>query len=157
MLLYNDLVAVIRYDDKTGIFTWIAGKNTGEIAGCLRADGYRMIRLGGILYYAHRLAWFFHNKEMPRQFIDHVNGDKSDNRIDNLRAVSVRVNTENQRGARVDNKSSGLLGVQRNHSGWQACITAYGKRRCLGTFKTPEEAHAVYLSAKRKIHEGCTI
>lgn len=82
-----------------------------------------------------------------------INGVRSDNRWANLRMVSRSVNNQNQRRARKDNKS-GLLGVRPNRARWAASIFVYGKKHHLGTYDTAEEAHAVYIKAKRGLHVG---
>jgi hypothetical protein len=91
--------------------------------------------------------------------IDHINGNGLDNRRSNLRVVTRSENMQNQRKARADNKSSGLLGVSWHKPGrnWTAQITIAGKRTHLGIFDTSSEAHAAYLSAKRNLHDFCVI
>ncbi len=144
---------LLDYSPSTGALTW---KKTGAAAGCVRGGKYRVIRLAGSLYYAHRIALAIHSGEDPDGVVDHINGDGLDNRAINLRAVSVRVNSQNTRKAHSDSES-GFLGVQRNHKAWQAIICTGGKRTPLGTFKTPEEAHAAYLIAKAKKHSDSAI
>jgi hypothetical protein len=149
----------LSYDSESGVLTWRVGSRAGKEAGCLRSNGgkYRVVRVANVLLYAHRLAWLLHYGAQPRQVIDHINGDGSDNRIANLRDVSPVVNSQNQRKAKSNNKKSGLLGVQRNHKGWQAVISIKGERKCLGTFKTPELAYERYIEMKRQAHVGCTL
>ena len=153
------LKELLVYEPDTGCLRWrvVSRKTKDGYAGCFRKDGYRMVRVDGVLMYAHRIVWAIHTGNMPNQFIDHINGDKLDNRIENLRDVSIATNSRNQRKARSDNQMTKMLGVQQNHSGWQACITTDGKRKCLGTYKSPIEAHQAYVNAKRKLHDGCTL
>lgn len=66
------------------------------------------------------------------------------------------MNTQNKKRARADS-TTGLLGVSRNHGGFKAAIQINGKRKTLGTFKTPEKAYEAYLDAKREHHEGNTL
>lgn len=108
---------------------------------------------------AHRLVWLHLYGEWPEHGIDHINGRRSDNTAANLRSVPQSENVQNQRKARRDNKSTGLLGVSRpsGRSKYRAQIMAQGRNRYLGYFDTPEEAHAAYLAAKRQLHPGCTI
>ena len=120
-----------------------------------------VIRVGGARHYAHRLAWLFATGEWPKETIDHINGDRGDNRIANLRDVPRRINCENQRKARSVNRV-GLLGVSRatgNRPGkpYTAFIGVRGKSVGLGYFPTAELAHEAYLAAKRRLHEGCSI
>lgn len=151
----------LDYDPQTGVFTWKfrASKriHVGDTAGYDGRSGYRRIRFDGVDYEAHRLAWLHVHGEWPAQFIDHINGVRSDNRIANLRAASPSVNAQNQRRARSDN-TSGALGVQKTTGGaYRAHIGVRGKQVHLGTFPSRELAHSVYLKAKRYFHEGCTL
>lgn len=144
----------LDYSPATGEFRW---KQSGKRAGCRREDGYVMIRYEGVLRYAHRMAWSMIYGVDPSEHIDHINGVKGDNRISNLRDVSNQINAQNCRSAIRPSNKSGYRGVWVNGDKWQAVITLDGKRHCLGTYKTPEDAHHVYLAAKRRLHEGCTI
>lgn len=144
---------VIECDAATGEMRW---RVSGKKAGCKRKDGYLVVRIDRVLYFSHRLMWMHVHGYMPLMVIDHLNGVRDDNRIENIRDVSASINLQNQRKSRK-NTSSSLLGVQKNHGGWQALIWFDKKRYCLGTFKTPEEAHKRYLEKKREIHMGCTI
>lgn len=157
MLTAERLREVLDYDPATGVMTWRNTVKTRKTAGCKRRDGYVVIRIDDVLYYRHRLAWLYVFGIEPTYTIDHINGIQGDDRFDNLRDVPIAINSQNQRKASPRNKSNGLLGVQRNHGGWQGHITVKGKRMLLGTYKTPQEAHQAYLRAKRELHEGCTI
>lgn len=108
---------------------------------------------------AHRLAWMHFYQEDPPKLIDHINGEKTNNRIKNLRAGDKVLNAQNQRRAQANNKSSGLLGVAfiRHVRKFAAYIDKGGQRKYLGWFDDKSEAHAAYLKAKRELHEGCTI
>ena len=154
------------YDYATGLITWRVRVNSyrgkvkpGVEAGIARPDGRIKIGLKGKEYFAHRIAWLMFYGTHPIHEVDHINGDPSDNRICNLREVVHSVNIENQRKARVDNKSCGMLGVSFNKRAgkFSAQIRANGKKRHLGLFLTAEEAHEVYVEAKRQLHLGCTI
>lgn len=156
------LKELFSYDPETGAFTRLKRVATstriGEVAGCVNlANRYVYITISKRSYLAHRLAWLYMTGDWPAQQIDHLDGERANNRWSNLRQVTNKVNGQNQRRARVDNKSCGLLGVRRNHHRWQAGIQVDGKRINLGMFATPEEAHAAYVNAKRVLHEGCTL
>lgn len=157
MLTIETLRGVLDYDKETGEMIWLGKCLEGKPAGCRRKDGYVVIRINGVLLYRHRLAWMHAYGIEPTYTIDHINGVKGDDRIANLRDIPTEINSQNQRKAKSENKSSGYLGVQKNHGGWQGHITIKGKRHLLGTYKTPQEAHQAYLVAKRRLHEGCTI
>lgn len=118
---------------------------------------YPRIRLNGKQHRAHVLVWTYHNGP-PTGIIDHKDGDKNNGRIENLRDVSARVNTENQRKPHRGNKS-GYLGVTfvPSSSRFLAQIKYGGAVHYLGSFGSAEEAHKCYLESKRLHHEGCTI
>lgn len=155
------LKEIFHYNQDTGEFTRITSHNrwkAGDIAGYVNSDGYLEAGIDKRYYGLHRLAWLYITGELPRAEIDHINGIKSDNRFCNLRQVSKAMNSQNLRSARKDNKC-GMLGVNWHNAAkaWVAQISISGKKKHLGIFLTAEEAHQAYLSAKRKIHEGCTI
>lgn len=149
---------LLHYDTETGVFTHIATKRqrviAGNVAGSTAQNGYRKHRIDGGTYSGHRLAWLYVHGEWPKRWIDHINGDRSDNRIANLRDVSALVNRQNMR---VATGAVGLLGVSRHHRQYRAEIGHNYKNIVLGTFDTPEEAHAAYVQAKRRLHAGCTL
>jgi hypothetical protein len=150
---------LLHYEPSTGELRWmlsIGGVKAGAIAGSTDSQGYVRVRLDGRTYKAHRLAWLWVHGELPEHEIDHINGGKADNRIANLRDVRHQTNTENLRLPRVTNKS-GLLGVRPKAGRWHASIRLNQVAHHLGSFQTKEAAHAAYLAAKRKYHEGCTI
>ena len=147
---------VLNYDPNTGVFQWKAnlrgGVKFGDQAGCVNTQGYVVIRIGGRLYRSNRLAWLYVNGSWPVNHIDHIDGNTANDRIENLRDVTHSLNMQNVTKARRNNESSGLLGVSRHGTGWRAYINCNGKRTNLGTFATPELAHAAYLHCKRRLH-----
>jgi len=151
---------LFSYVQGTGALMWAPGtKNAGKRAGCLsKARKHRYVRADGVLYLEHRIIWLHAHGALPPAEIDHVNGVKDDNRLCNLREVSREKNMQNIRAATVTNKT-GLLGVSPRCDGkkWLARIVVSGKTHYLGSHDTPELAHAAYLAAKRRLHEGCTI
>lgn len=161
MITHDRLLEVLRYEPDTGLFWWkIKTSNRCNVkkpAGSIN-NGYVLITVDGIRYRAHRLAWVYINKKWPPDFIDHINGNRTDNRIANLREVDCKTNNENLRESRSNNKT-GYLGVSyfKPMKKYRASIQASGKLKHLGYFDDPEEAHAVYLAAKRQLHGGCTI
>jgi hypothetical protein len=144
----------LEYDTDTGEFFW-----KRKPAGHKRTTGYVSVHLADVEVKAHQLAWFMHYGKWPTGMIDHINGNPSDNRIENLRDVTALVNNQNVRKASINSKSK-MLGACWNKAShkWQVQITDdSGKRHYLGLFDSPEEAHAVFIDAKRRLHEGCTI
>lgn len=93
---------------------------------------------------------------MPIACIDHINGVRDDNKISNLRDVSVAENTQNQRHPNRVNKS-GFLGVFKCRDKWRAAIELGGKTIAIGRFDSPELAHHAYIETKRRLHPGCTL
>lgn len=144
---------LLTFQPDTGLFTW---KATLRRAGSVNGSGYVQIKIDGRIYLAHRLVVLFVEGVWPSQQVDHIDGDRQNNRPSNLRQVSAAANSQNRRRARCDS-STGFLGVERSGSGFQARITIKGKKKGLGSFETAVEAHQVYLLAKRERHEGCTI
>jgi len=155
------LCEILNYDPNTGEFRWRIsgnGRRLRDIAGSLNSKGYIVIGINGQIYYAHRLAWLWTHGTWPADQIDHINGDRADNRLSNLREATRSLNAQNIRTASKDS-ASGFLGISfRKDTGrWQARIQVKDRRLSLGYFSTPEEASAAYLTAKRRLHEGCTI
>lgn len=147
---------IFAYDPLTGAFTHRCGPRIGRPAGSTNALGYVCLSNRANRWLAHRVAWLMVHGNWPANLIDHVNGDPSDNRIENLREADKRLNAENRRHAQSNN-SSGMLGVKHQHGKYQAVIRGAGVTTHLGTFDTPDEAHQAYLTAKRELHAGCTI
>lgn len=159
-LSHATLLSLLDFCPHSGVFSWrVKASSTampGYAAGHVNKNSYCRVKVQGKLYLAHRLAWFYAYKVWPVGHIDHIDGDKSNNRLSNLRVVTIRGNQQNQSRAHKRNKS-GLLGVATHRSGFTSRISNNGKVVYLGLFKTPEEAHQAYLEAKRKYHPTCTI
>lgn len=152
---------LLEYNPETGELRWKLvrrpGRNVyGDVAGYLSDQNSLDIGLFGGKYRAHRIAWVIHYGRWPKGYIDHINGNRLDNRIANLRDVSKAGNQQNVRHIRSHNKS-GFLGVVATYCGWKAQITNNGKNIYLGHFKTPQLAHEEYLRTKRKLHETNTL
>lgn len=157
---------LVCYEPSTGVFTHqrpSAGPvKHGARAGSLDRSGYRYLTLDRVSILEHRAAWLYVHGEWPSGQIDHINGDRSDNRISNLRDVSRSVNQQNRRRAQRRNPV-GLLGVteirrpQALTKPWKASIFMNGTSKYLGMFSTPEQAHEAYVKAKRRLHEGNTL
>lgn len=110
----SDLDKVFKYDPLTGLITWNIGKKRkGKEAGCIHKTlNYRVIGYKRKTYYAHRIAWFITYGRWPTHPLDHINGDRGDNRITNLREVTA---TENQKNMKLfSTSSSGVVGVTKH-------------------------------------------
>lgn len=153
-LTANELYELFHYDKYSGIFTRKTNRKNaplGSKAGSLHKHlGYVQIRVKSKLYLAHRLAWLYVTGEWPRFQIDHINGNRSDNRIDNLRDVTVQENARNRQKTLA---KTGLLGVVKSGSGFKATIGVSGKNVYLGTFQSQLDAHKAYLNAKKIYHK----
>lgn len=158
-LTHERLLEVLDYDPTSGFFLWRQTTSPrglkGSQAGVLRPAGYRVITINRIAYLAHRLAWFYVYATWPEQWVDHINGCRDDNRIENLRDVPPAFNRHNTKQAGRNNKT-GFLGVVKNETGrYVSRITYAGKKNhYLGVFDTPEEAHAAFMVAKQKYQKG---
>ena len=158
-LTLHRLRDVVAYDKATGVFVWRVAASQRASVGAeagRESQGYRVIGIDGARYLAHRLAWFHVYGDWPIGQIDHINGNKSDNRIGNLRDVSRQVNNQNIRTAQRDSRS-GILGVRVEGAGFTARLKVDGKSLHIGSFRTEDEASAAYIAAKRKHHAGCTL
>jgi hypothetical protein len=150
------------YDPEQGVF--IAriprrGVEIGEVCSGCAVNGYYLLTVDGEQILLHRLIWLYVYGKWPSKKIDHRDGNGLNNRIQNLRDVTQGINVQNQRRARVDNRSTGLLGsYRRKDTGrFTSRIGIDGKSLSLGCFDTAEEAHSAYVAAKRRLHEGCTL
>lgn len=144
---------LVSYDPETGIFIRKVNSGTaieGDVAGGKCGNGYILISLDGKQYSAHRLAWMYMHGSWPAKLIDHINGDKTDNRIQNLREATHFNNICNKKAT----SKSGFKGVtfwKRNGS-WKAQCQVRGVNKHLGYYKTPEEAHAAYVDYAKQHH-----
>ena len=146
---------VLDYDSKTGEFRWrkrvSRSTQVDDIAGTLDRGGYLKITIKGRMYRAHQLAWLYMTGKWSPGFIDHRDGNPSNNRWANLRRATLSQNNANRRVHR--NNKCGLKGVVRNHIGrWCAAIYKNGRRHHLGSFATAQDAHAAYVKAALKFH-----
>lgn len=153
-----DVRELLDYDPETGVFTWRDHRSSrvraGDVAGHVGRNGYRRIKIGGVHYLAHRLAWLYMTGGWPPEEVDHRNGCKDDNRFDNLRCASSSQNKWNK-GANITNPL-GLRGVTHVKRGlskpYRAVIKVGEQSRHLGYFETAEEAHEAYLAEAIRHH-----
>ena len=87
----------LRYEPETGKLFWLNGKRAGHEAGCVNGRGYRCVHLGPHYLLCHRVAWALHYDAWPSEQLDHINQNRLDNRIENLRLTSVAENSRNQK------------------------------------------------------------
>ena len=150
MLDANYIRSVIDYNAETGEMVWresFGRRKQGEPVGHVESNGYVRVTVCGTRIRRHQLAWLYVYGKMPDGEIDHINGVYGDDRLCNLRDVSHAENLQNRTRPQANN-STGLIGVVPNKNRYSAMICRNGKTAYLGTFGTPEEAHAVYMQAR---------
>ena len=146
---------LFRYDDKTGdLIRKVSvrkGLEAGQVVGCNDGHGYLKTSIKGLKYFNHRIIFLMHNGYLP-PFLDHIDTNKRNNRIENLREATITQNNHNQ-GRRSTN-TSGAKGVRwkATHNMWSASVTLNGKRKHLGHFRTVAEAEAVVRKAREELH-----
>ena len=145
----------LEYNRDTGEFIWLKNKGrarVGDIAGTNKNNGYIGIAIFNGVYQAHRLAWFYITGAWPKQYIDHINGIKTDNRFINLREATNAQNLWN--GGKHANNTSGFKGVHfdTRSSKWIAQITVNCKRIHIGSFEDKLEAAEAYILESLELH-----
>lgn len=121
----------------------------GREAGTKHKHGYKVVRINNRDYFIHRLIYAIEHGVMP-EFIDHINGERSDNRIENLRAATKRLNGQNLPRHRV-----GMLvgaSFDKSRGMWSSNIWYNGKKKFLGRYNTEEEAHQMYMIKLKEIN-----
>jgi hypothetical protein len=149
MITFEEANALLNYNPKTGMFTWKIDRGSthkaGEITGSIRVGGYSKIAINKKSYCAHRLAWLLHYKEPPKHQIDHIDRDRLNNKISNLRDVTSSINNRNK--ALTSRNTTGYIGVRKKGNSYEAGITLNHRTIYLGSFPTAAEASMAYLSA----------
>lgn len=157
VITHPRLIELLDFDPETGAFAWrqrngnpsFNARFCGKRVGAVHPTGYLIIQVDGGSYLAHRLAWLHVTGQWPKNEIDHKNGNKLDNSFNNLRPATRSQNAAN----RIGNSTTGYKGVYQKTSGrYQAMINTDGRTIGLGTFDTPEEAHAAYFNASTFFH-----
>lgn len=152
----DDLKYFLRYDVVTGRFYWrnptTNSIRPGDVAGRKDRNKYTSIMVCGVRYQAHRLVWLWFFGVFPDGQLDHRNGRRSDNRLCNLRVARPGENHQNI--APRKDSVFGLLGITRHSDGvrWRAQIAHQKRKRHLGVFDSPQDAHEAYLRAKAELH-----
>lgn len=154
-LTHDRLKRVLHYERETGVFTWLVQLGwrgpVGAEAGTRHSRGYTHIMIDQKLYLAHRLAWFYVTGGWPADKIDHIDGNRLNNRFANLREANASQNNQNRK--KLASGTSPLKGVSwhiRNRM-WKSRIKRDGKQIRLGLYRTEEEAHAAYCLAAKEM------
>ena len=144
------------YCPETGVFVWKLGRRglakKGSVAGATVTGGYKQIMVDGVMYRAHRLAWFYVHGYFPSGMLDHINRDPADNKIANLREATCKENRENISVAK--NNTSGVPGVfwVKSMSKWNAKIGHNRKQIHLGYFERKSDAVSRVLDARKNLY-----
>jgi hypothetical protein len=153
---HKTLKNLLHYNEETGIFIWSIARpkiKVGDQVGFVHHSGYIHTEIFGRHYALHRLAWFYVTGSWPKHQIDHINGNKADNRFANLREAT---NAQNSLNKPVRN-STGYKGVAfkkwLKKKPYTASITINGKITHLGCFATAEEAFEVYKAKSLELHK----
>lgn len=156
VISHERLLDLLAYDPWTGLFKWRNNPSClNEYAGYDLPKGYKGIKIDGVRYQLHRLAWFYHYGSWPIQYIDHIDGNPSNNAIANLRDVPMNINAQNKRTAPSNARTTKVLGVYQIKSGrFQAQIKKDKIWYNCGVHDTVEQAHDAYVVMKRKLHPG---
>ena len=168
MITQSQLKKLLHYDPKSGLFTWKFrhpsqfkkefisktwnARFSGRPAGhSHHKHGYLIIHLEKRLYRAHRLAWLYVHGGMP-EFIDHIDGDKLNNAISNLRSVTLSENQQNRRIGK--NTKNGIFGVRfdSRHNRYYSRITVNGREIYLGCFSDLFSACCARKSAENRFN-----
>lgn len=152
MIDQKQLKELLDYNPETGAFTWkikhsrktVIGKQAGSIS-----HGYVLIRINGILYRAHRLAWLYMHGVWPSKNIDHINRQRHDNKFVNLRDVGQSENMHNA-GMRSDSWCYPGVDLHKVSQRWRSRITVAGKVHALGYFTTMQDAISARKDAEEK-------
>lgn len=153
MLTRDQLKELFEYKD--GHLYWLVNRGyhkvKGKLAGTKESRGYWQISIGrGHVYKAHRLIYLLLTGDNPKT-LDHINGDRLDNRIENLRPST---DSQNQWNKRIHkNNKTGVPGVFKKRNSYWAYVGLNNKRITLGYYKTIEEAAKVVSEARINYHK----
>lgn len=172
MIPDDKISRIASYDPSTGIIVWldrlpdtfgccpkernrVASRwnklRSGKVAGHKNSNGYIVLCIEKKTLQAHRIAWMLHYGEWPKGQIDHINGIRDDNRIENLRVVTSAENAKNKRV--LSSNTSGHMGVH-FHKGtgkWHARIMSDGVRTHIGAFDSKLDAASAYDACAKKL------
>ena len=147
------LKSILDYDLDTGIFTWKVSKanrtKVGDVAGW-SYNGYREIEINNKAYKAHRLAWLYVYGEMPKKLIDHVDGNRSNNKISNLREATYQENSENYKTPKTNKSGVKNVSWYKSLNKWVVSISIRKTKKTVGYYDDLELAELVAIEARNK-------
>lgn len=145
---------MFEYDAETGRLVWRinTGKKRmiGKVAGATRSDGYQRVGINKKDYYCHHIVWAICTGSWPTQYVDHIDGNPSNNRIKNLRECTQSQNIANSKRRESISGFKGVGVDPNNPLRWVAHITVNYKCHFLGSYRTPQLAHAAYIKAAKE-------
>lgn len=166
---HSHLAQIINYDPDTGRLIWLPrpafffrsnancnawnARYAGTLAfTSLDRKGYLIGSIFGTNYRAHRIAWTLHTGNWPACLIDHINGDRADNRFSNLREATIDENSRNRRC--MAGSTSQFLGVSRDRKNgrWRAQIQHDGRKHFIGFYQSESDAAAAYQAEAKRMH-----
>lgn len=151
----KELKEFLRYDPDTGVFTWIKTRSNrwkpGRQAGCIDGNGYWQIRISGILLLAHRAAFIYMTGDCPK-YVDHIDGNKINNKWENLRPCTKSENAFNK-----PNRIKSYSGIKNvsfdpRINRWYVRLKTNGRIRSFGGYGSLELAELVAFEAREKFH-----
>jgi hypothetical protein len=157
-LLNQELLKeLVNYDPNTGVFAWKKirpGVSSSKKFGSLKPSGYIVVLINKKLYRLHRLAWLYMTGEWPENEIDHINGNKADNRFCNIRKATKAENNWNKK-VRKDS-TTGVKNVlyYPKYQSYYVRITANKIAHSFGPFKTKDQAALVAKEKRAEIHKN---
>jgi hypothetical protein len=147
------LKSILDYDLDTGIFTWKVSKanrtKVGDVAGW-SYNGYREIEINNKAYKAHRLAWLYVYGEMPKNLVDHVDGNRSNNKISNLREATYQENSENYKTPKTNKSGVKNVSWYKSLNKWVVSISIRKTKKTVGYYDDLELAELVAIEARNK-------
>ena len=155
--LYDLCHRLFSYDPETGLLTRkvsVGKTKVGDVVGYVSDRGYVRFTIDNKCRLSHRIIWLMVTGYLPKEHIDHINCDKTDNRWVNLREATHSENQRN-RGKNKNNKTGfkGVLLDKRNKKNpYEARIAVDGKLTCLGRYPTSELAYEAYCHASKELH-----
>jgi hypothetical protein len=155
----DTLFDVLDYDHETGILRWkaVTNRKRGDLAGrevgYPGTGGYLQMEFKSKYYAVHRVCFYLYHGRWPNGQIDHINGNRTDNRISNLREVTKNQNAQNQREHREGKLWGAIYHKNKQARPWLARLSIKGKGYCAGYHETQYQAHlaAIELATKHGI------
>ena len=153
-LSFEKAKEMFDYNPDTGLLFRKTGSkyinhiHINSFVGWKTPNGYMRVSVNNFNYNVHRLIWLLMTGKWPEHQIDHINGIRNDNRFCNLREAT---NSQNSANSSRRLNFAGYRGVYKDHKKWRAQIRFNNKTISLGTYETPEEAHAAYVAKAKEL------